>query len=131
MMATSEKATQNGADSPFLKICRLSRIERADERTRTADLLQLRVMHQALQGCAGGCKCRIFRGVSLLCLAPCCTVLRSRWCQSGVNTGIAYQPSQSLILRVLTIGVRDSPSFLAPLEKGVWGREDRSAVRLG
>jgi hypothetical protein len=28
MMATSEKATQNGADSPFLKIYRLSRIER-------------------------------------------------------------------------------------------------------
>jgi len=25
------------------------------------------------------------KGFSLLCLAQCCTVLRSRWCQSGVN----------------------------------------------
>ena len=40
---------------------------------------------QALQGCAGDCKCRIFRGVSFLRLAPCCTALRSRWCQSGVK----------------------------------------------
>jgi hypothetical protein len=54
---------------------------RADERTRTAFLLQLRVITQALQGCAEDCKCRIFRGVSSPCLAPCCTVLRSRWCQ--------------------------------------------------
>src|SRR5918994_3132041 len=43
MITTSEKATQNGADSPLLKSSHLSRIERADERTRTADLLQLRV----------------------------------------------------------------------------------------
>ena len=63
----------------------LSRIERADERTRTADLISLRVITQALQGFAGDCKCRIFRGVSFPCLAPCCTVLRYRWCQSGVK----------------------------------------------
>ena len=48
-------------------------------------LLQLRVITQALQGCAGGCKCRIFRGVSFPCLAECCTVLRCRWYQSGIN----------------------------------------------
>jgi hypothetical protein len=59
---------------------------RADERTRTADLISLRVITQALQGCAGDCKCRIFRGVSFLCLAQCCTVLRSRWYQSGINS---------------------------------------------
>src|SRR5829696_2343063 len=41
-------------------------------------LLQLRVIAQALQGCAGDCKCPIYRGVSLPCLAQCCTVLRSR-----------------------------------------------------
>ena len=35
------------------------RVQRADERTRTADLISLRVIIQALQGCAGGCKCRI------------------------------------------------------------------------
>ena len=60
--------------------------QRADERTRTAYLLQLRVITHALQGCAGYCKCRIFRGVSFPCLAACCTVLHSRWCQSGVNS---------------------------------------------
>jgi hypothetical protein len=59
--------------------------KRTDERTRTADLLQLRVIGQGLQGCAGGRKCRIFRGVSFLYLAACCTVLRTRWCQSGVK----------------------------------------------
>jgi hypothetical protein len=44
--------------------------QRADERIQTADLLHLRVIIQALQGFAG-----------------CCTVLRSRWCQSGVKSG--------------------------------------------
>jgi hypothetical protein len=47
----------------------------------------LRVIHQALQGCAGGCKYRIFRGVSFPCLAECCTVLRSQWYQIGINRG--------------------------------------------
>jgi hypothetical protein len=49
----------------------------------------LRVITQALQGVAGGCKCRIFRGVSFLRLAECCTVLRSRWYQSGINIMLA------------------------------------------
>jgi hypothetical protein len=63
----------------------LSRIERADERTRTADLVSLRVIHQGLQGVAQGCKSCIFSGVSFPCLAAWCTVLRSRWYQSGIN----------------------------------------------
>ena len=58
---------------------------RADERTRTADLPSLRVIIQVLQGFASSCKSRIYKAVSLLSLALCCTVLRSRWCQSGVN----------------------------------------------
>src|SRR5919107_3482364 len=41
----------------------------------------LRVITQALQRVARSCKSCIFRGVSLLRLAPCCTVLRSRWYQ--------------------------------------------------
>jgi hypothetical protein len=61
---------------------------RADERTRTADLISLRVITQALQGCAGGCKSPISKGVSFLYLAACCTVLRSRWYQSGVNIAL-------------------------------------------
>ena len=56
-------------------------MQRADERTRTADLPSLRVIIQALQGCAGHCNTRIDRLVSLLRLAGCCTVLRSRWYQ--------------------------------------------------
>jgi hypothetical protein len=60
--------------------------QRADERTRTADLISLRVITQALQGCAGDCNSRIFRGVSFPCLAECCTALRSRWYQSGIRT---------------------------------------------
>src|SRR5215217_6793420 len=64
----------------------LSRIERADERTRTAYPCSLRVIGHALQLVAQVCKSRISRRLSLLRVATCCTVLRSRWCQSGVNS---------------------------------------------
>jgi hypothetical protein len=60
---------------------------RADERTRTADLLQLRVIAHALQGVAQPCKSRISRGVSFLRVAVRRTVLCSRWYQSGINSG--------------------------------------------
>jgi hypothetical protein len=53
--------------------------------TRLVDLVSLRVIGQVLQGLARACKFRIFKGSSFLCLAQCCTVLRSQWCQSGVN----------------------------------------------
>src|SRR5215212_7941222 len=43
----------------------------------------LRVIGQALQGFAVACKYPLSKGISLLCLASCCTVLRSRWYQSG------------------------------------------------
>jgi hypothetical protein len=43
------------------------------------------MIHQALQGFARGCKSRIPKPVSFLRPALCCTVLRSRWCQSGVK----------------------------------------------
>src|SRR5215204_5536551 len=56
-------------------------------------LLQLRVITQALQGCAGDCKCRILGGVSFPCLAACCTVLRCRWYQSGIRTSDRYSPT--------------------------------------
>jgi CheY-like chemotaxis protein len=38
-----------------------------------------------LPGVAGVCETRILKPFSLLRLAACCGVLRSRWCQSGVN----------------------------------------------
>ena len=37
----------------------------------------LRVITQALQGCAGDCKSRISKRLSSLRVAECCTVLRS------------------------------------------------------
>jgi hypothetical protein len=60
--------------------------QRADERTRTAYPCSLRVCGHGLQVFAGGCKSRISKRLSMLRLALCCTVLRSRWCQSGVNS---------------------------------------------
>jgi hypothetical protein len=50
MITTSENATQNGAGSAFIECAHLSRIVRADERTRTADLTSSRVISWALQG---------------------------------------------------------------------------------
>ena len=53
----------------------------------------LRVIIRVLQGVARACRSRISKPVSLLSFAGCCTVLRSRWYQSGINRSIA--PSQS------------------------------------
>ena len=58
---------------------------RADERTRTADLISLRVIGHVLQGLAQECKSRISKPFALLWLALCCTILRSRWYQSGIK----------------------------------------------
>jgi|SRR5215211_2894720 len=55
-----------------------SRIDKAHERTRTAYTCSLRVIHHALQGFAEACRSRIFRRLSVLRIAECCTVLRSR-----------------------------------------------------
>ena len=68
-----------------LRTAYLSRSKRAEERTRTADLKPLRVIGRVLQGFAQTCNSRIDKPISFLCLALCCTVLRPRWCQSGVK----------------------------------------------
>jgi hypothetical protein len=65
--------------------------KRADERTRTADLISLRVCGQGLQRLARGCKSRIFKRLSLLRAAACCTVLRSRWYQIGIRTSDSHR----------------------------------------
>ena len=57
----------------------------------------LRVITQALQGFAQGCKSRISRRLSLLRVAACCTVLRSRWYQSGINKGTAASRSCTVV----------------------------------
>src|SRR5919112_635378 len=69
--------------------------ERADERTRTAYPCSLRVIGHVLQGVAQACKSRISKGVSFPCLAECCTVLRSRWYQSGINATLHPCDSRS------------------------------------
>ena len=53
-------------------------------------LLQLRVITQALQGVAQACHSRISKPLSLLSFARCCTVLRSQWCQSGINSSCRH-----------------------------------------
>jgi|SRR5215203_4998600 len=78
-------------ESLLFRVFRLGKPKmRADERTPTALPLQLQVIIQALLGFAWGCKCRISKLVSFLRLARCCTVLRSRWCQSGIRTSDSY-----------------------------------------
>ena len=57
----------------------------------------LRVIHHVLQGLAWGCKSRIFRALCLPCLAAWCTVLRSRWYQSGIKRGTAASRSCSRV----------------------------------
>jgi hypothetical protein len=57
---------------------------RADKQAQIL-IYSLRVIIHALQEFAQVCKSRISKGVSLPCHAPCCTVMRSRWCQIGVN----------------------------------------------
>src|SRR5215208_1612713 len=45
----------------------------------------LRVITQALQGVARDCKSPISKRLSLLRVAACCTVLRSRWYRNGIS----------------------------------------------
>jgi hypothetical protein len=77
---------------PTQSVC-LRRFKRADERTRTADLISLRVISQVLQGFARACNSRISKPVSLLRFAACCIVLRFRWYQSSINSGVAASRS--------------------------------------
>ena len=62
----------------------VQRVQRADGRTRTLTC-SLRVITQALQGVAQECKSRISKPFSILRVAACCTVLCSRWYQSGIR----------------------------------------------
>ena len=102
----------------------LSRIQRADERTRTADLLQLRVITHSLQGFAGACKSPIFRRLSLLWVAACCTVLRSRWYQSGIN--ITHVGEQDPPGPVVTHGA----AFFSPRRASILASKRGSSMGL-
>ena len=85
LMQSSERNSQIlFGNLPFS--LQLTQAGRADERTRIADLISLRVMHHVLQGPAQECKSRISKPVSFLSFARCCTALLSRWYQSGVRS---------------------------------------------
>jgi hypothetical protein len=54
--------------------------------SRRADSNSLTLLITSVQSVvAEGCKSRISKRLSSLRVARCCTVLRSRWCQCGVN----------------------------------------------
>jgi hypothetical protein len=88
MVAVNRTRHSDGAISDLRDIPANPRKARAEERTRTADLFSLRVIHQVLQGFARACKSPINRPLSFLCLALCCTVLRSRWYQDGITIAL-------------------------------------------
>ncbi len=55
----------------------------------------LRVIGQALQGCAQACNCRISKPLFFLWVAEGCTVLRSRWYQEVMDYNSSNTPEQS------------------------------------
>jgi hypothetical protein len=57
-------------------LLQIASLGRADERTRTADLVSLRVIGHRLLDVALSCKSRIDKGFSVPCLAHYCGVLR-------------------------------------------------------
>jgi hypothetical protein len=72
---------------------------------------------RGLQGFAGACISRISKGVSFLCLALCWTVLRSRWCQSGVNIILIFaghpRPSAASQIQSVEVGGPGLPPIRA------------------
>src|SRR5918994_3089974 len=73
----------------------------------------LRVCGHVLQGFARGCKSPISKGVSFLCLAQCCTVLRSRWYQSGIRTSDSYSPTAGLMARPRDLRSHNRPTSVS------------------
>src|SRR5919107_6365824 len=104
-----EDSTVSGSHASAVYSAYLSLLWRADERTRTALLLQLRVFGRASQGLARGCKSRIFRRLSLLPVAAYCTVLRSRWRQNGISGSCAR--AQFFTIPSSREGPASGPSF--------------------
>src|SRR5215203_7135127 len=84
------------------------------------DLISLRVITQALQGFAQECKSRIFRGVSFLSLAACCTVLRSQWYQNSLSFGLHRRGPVGPLGRAanLTLSVHDLGCEVTGVEVG-------------
>jgi hypothetical protein len=72
-----------------------------------------RVCGHVLQGLAQECKSCISRLVSLLWVAECCTVLRSRWYQSGIRTSDSYSLTSGPIARTRALRSHNPPTSVA------------------
>jgi hypothetical protein len=74
-------------------------LDELDRESRRADSNRwpsiLRVIGRALQRFAQECKSCISKRLSLLQVAERCTVLRSRWCQSGIKS-LSYLPNTAV-----------------------------------
>ena len=89
-----------------------SLVERADERTRIADLISLRVIIHSLQGFARGCKRRIPKPVSFLRLAPTKIRPGNYVFYDAMQVGLAIVPLDHCALRVLATIVSVARRYL-------------------
>jgi hypothetical protein len=71
------------------------------------------VITQALQGFAQVCKSRIPKRLSFLCLALRCTILRSRWYQSGIKRSDSYSQMAGLMTRTRDLRSHNPPTSVA------------------
>jgi len=84
-LRTADKAPdQNIGGFSFLRVLQVKR--RADERTRTADLVSSRVCSRAFLSVAEDCKCRINKRFLVRSVARYCTTLCAGWGQPRVST---------------------------------------------
>jgi hypothetical protein len=98
-------------ESPYSS-CKSPYLWRAAERTRTADLTLSRVIHQALQGFAQGCKYRIPKPVSFLRLAPTEICPGNDVFYDAMQFGLAIVPLNHCALRVLATVVSVATRYL-------------------
>jgi hypothetical protein len=78
-----------------------------------------------LLGFALACKSRISKALSLLRIAECCTVLRSRWCQSDVNIALV----SSLTLSSTSYSCKFKPGKLCLMQ--LTGEKDNVTYNMG
>jgi len=92
------------------RLAQRNRLIYADSRELTSGLepltCSLRVIHHALQWCAQECKSRIPRRLPLLGVAACCTALRSRWYQSGINIKVVSLLARNFLVPGLRLIVK-------------------------
>jgi hypothetical protein len=68
---------------------------------------------RSAQGCAGGYKYPSSKGIPLLCLAEGCTVLRSRWYQSGIKRSDSYSLMAGPMTRTRDLRSHNPPTSVA------------------